>query len=58
MYRTCGFYLCEITVKLKNLVFYKPIEKMNIAYCHMFMVPLNLEEKFFNLGEKSLESNE
>jgi hypothetical protein len=45
-YPSCGFYLSSNSVKPENLPFYEG-KKVNSAYCHMYLVPLNLKECYF-----------
>ena len=49
-YRTCGFYLTNHPITKRNLPLYDGKE-VKSAYCHLYLVPLNLSRQYYNYGK-------
>ena len=53
-YSSCGFFLGSHPIDhKKNIPFFKKKQKINSAYCHMYLVPLNLKDYYFKKREAS-----
>ena len=47
LYKGCGFYLSETDIDNENLPFNNDRDSISYAYCHLYMVPLNLKRVYF-----------